>query len=80
MNEYTPLLQEYVDVEYAKIGISVNAICPGTKHYKMRNLLPEEIISDEEAGKIIINLASGSSVNRTKSRTRSSNSACARYI
>lgn len=57
LNEYTPLLQEYVDVEYAKIGISVNAICPGTKHYKMRNLLPEEIISDEEAGKIIINLA-----------------------
>ena len=59
INYYVRLLQEDVanSVEYAKRGISVNAICPGTLHSKMRNLPPEETISDEESAKIITDLA-----------------------
>ena len=58
VNCYTRLLQERIDAkpEWAKKGISVNAICPGTMHSKMK-LTREETISASDAADVISYLA-----------------------
>jgi len=58
VNCYTRLLQEQIDAkaEWARKGITVNAICPGTMHSKMK-LTREETISASDAADVISYLA-----------------------
>jgi len=56
VNTFTRLLQAQLATSHPKLGVSVNAVCPGTRHSKMR-LEEEDTISAQDSADMISYLA-----------------------
>lgn len=56
VNSYTRVLQAQLNTSHGRLGVSVNAMCPGANHSKMRQCL-EDTISVEDCADVVSYLA-----------------------